>query len=87
MPATLDRPVEATTRLRRKNQLTLPEPIALVLEASTDDILVFEADPERPGTVVVHRVGRSFAGALTGVFGTTAQVLDYLEAEHAAWAD
>jgi bifunctional DNA-binding transcriptional regulator/antitoxin component of YhaV-PrlF toxin-antitoxin module len=87
MPAMLERPVEATTRLRRKNQLTLPEPIALILEANTDDILVFEADPERPGTVVVHRVGRSFAGALTGVFGPTAQVLDYQEEEHADWAE
>lgn len=87
MPALTDRPVEAEARLRAKNQLTLPEPIARALEVNTNDTLLFEEDPDQPGTVVVRRVGASFAGALTGVYGRTSDVLDYLEAEHAAWGD
>ena len=59
----------AEARLRMKNQLTLPEPIANALDAEPDDILVFETDPGQPGTAVVRRVPRTFAGALPGVYG------------------
>ncbi len=36
----------AEARLRMKNQLTLPEPIADALDAAPDDTIVFETDPE-----------------------------------------
>lgn len=79
--------IEAEARLRTKNQLTLPEPIAHLLDAQPDDILVFEADPAQPGTAVIRRVPRTFAGALPGMYGTTAEVRAFLRGEHEAWGD
>ena len=49
--AVLDRPIEAEARLRQKNQITLPDPIARALEAKPDDVLLFEVDPAEPGVV------------------------------------
>ena len=81
----VDRPVKGEARLRRKNQLTLPEPIAAALRAQPDDLLIFETDASDPGTACVRVVPRTFAGSMTGVFGTTEDVLGYLSDEHAAW--
>lgn len=80
-----DPPIAAEARLRPKNQLTLPEQIADALEARPNDVLVFETDPADPHAAVVRVLPRSFAGAMTGVFGTTEDVLTYLREEHAAW--
>ena len=81
------RPIEADARLRAKNQLTLPEPIADALGAEPNDVLVFEIDPTRPDVAVVHRVPGGFAGALTGTYGTTEDVKAFIREEHAAWGD
>jgi len=81
------RPIEADARLRAKNQLTLPEPIAVALGAELNDVLVFEIDPARPDVAVVHRVPGGFAGALTGTYGTTEDVKAFIREEHAAWGD
>jgi bifunctional DNA-binding transcriptional regulator/antitoxin component of YhaV-PrlF toxin-antitoxin module len=83
----LDRPIEADARLRAKNQLTLPEPIAEALGARTNDVLVFETDPMQPGVAHVHLVRAGLAGALTGVYGTTQQVKAFLREEHEAWGE
>lgn len=77
----------AEARLRMKNQLTLPEPIVNALDAEPDDTLVFETDPAQPGTAVIRRVPRTFAGALPGVYGTTEEVKAFLRTEHEAWGD
>jgi len=82
---TRDRPIEAEARLRAKNQITLPGPIAAALDAHPDDVLVFETDPEQPRTARIRLIPRSFAGALTGTFGTTEEVKAFLRDEHAAW--
>lgn len=82
-----DRPIEAEARLRPKNQLTLPGSIVEALDARPDDVLVFEADPTRPGFAQVHVVPRDFAGSLTGVYGTTDDVLAFVREEHAAWTE
>jgi hypothetical protein len=87
MMLTLDPPVRAEARLRPKNQLTLPEPIAAVLEARPDDLLLFEEDPAEPGTARVRLLPRTFAGALTGVYGTTDEVKAFLREEHTAWGE
>ncbi len=79
------RPIEADARLRAKNQLTLPEPIATALGAQRNDVLVFEFDPARPDVAVVHIVHAGFAGALTGTYGTTKDVKRFIREEHAAW--
>ena len=81
------RPIEADARLRAKNQLTLPEPIAVALGAELNDVLVFEIDPALPDVAVVHRVPGRFAAALTGTYGTTEDVKAFIREEHAAWAD
>lgn len=87
MDATMDRPVEAEARLRAKNQLTLPEAIANALDARPDDVLVFEADPREPGTARIHLVRHEFAGSMTGVYGTSDEVIAFLREEHAAWGE
>ena len=83
----LDRPIEAEARLRRKNQLTLPEPIARALDAAPDDILVFETDPTEPGIARVRILPRDFGGSLTGVFGTSEETLAYVRGERTAWGE
>jgi bifunctional DNA-binding transcriptional regulator/antitoxin component of YhaV-PrlF toxin-antitoxin module len=83
----LDRPIEAEARLRQKNQLTIPEPIVRALDAAPDDILVFEVDPAEPGVAHVRVMPRDFAGSLTGVFGTSEEVLEFVRGERAAWGE
>lgn len=81
------RPIEAEARLRAKNQLTLPEPIAEALGAEPNDVLVFEIDPTQRDVVLVHLVHAGFAGALTGTYGTTDEVKAFIREEHAAWGE
>ena len=81
------RPIGADARLRAKNQLTLPEPIAQALGAELNDVLVFEMDPTRPDVAIVHLVRAGFAGALTGTYGTTEAVKAFIREEHAAWGE
>ena len=83
----IDAPIRAEARLRRKNQLTLPERIAAALEAGPDDVLVFEADPAEPGTVRLRLMPEGFAGSLKGVYGTTDELKAWIREEHAAWGD
>jgi hypothetical protein len=83
----LDRPIEAHARLRQKNQLTLPEAIVRALDAAPDDLIVFEADPAEPGVAHLHLVPRDFAGSLTGVYGTSEEVLEFVRGERAAWGE
>lgn len=77
--------VQAEARLRPKNQITLPEPIVLALEAKTNDIVVFEVDPEDPRSVHLRLIPRAFAGSLTGVFGTTEETLAFVRGERESW--
>ena len=79
--------IEAEARLNTRNDLTLPEPIAEVLGAKPNDVLVFEVDPTRPDVAIVHRVPGTFAGALTGVYGTSDDVTALTREEHASWGD
>lgn len=83
----IDRPVEAEARLRQKNQLTLPGRIARALSVEPDDTLVFATDPADPGLVHLRVLPRAFAGSLTGVYGTSADVLAFVRGERAAWGD
>ncbi|HEY8869031.1 MAG TPA: hypothetical protein VIM30_06540 [Candidatus Limnocylindrales bacterium] len=85
--AVLDRPIEAEARLRQKNQLTLPAAIVRALDAAPDDIIVFEADQDQPGVAHLHLVPRDFAGSLTGVYGTSEQVLAFVRGEREAWGE
>jgi hypothetical protein len=84
---TISRPVAAEARLRAKNQLTLPEAIAGALDARPDDVLVFEADPREPGQAHVYLVRAAYAGSMSGIYGTSEDVIAFLREEHAAWGD
>jgi bifunctional DNA-binding transcriptional regulator/antitoxin component of YhaV-PrlF toxin-antitoxin module len=77
--------IEAEARLRAKNQITVPEAIVSALEAQPNDTLIFEADVADPGVIRVRLLPRSFAGALTGTFGTSEDVKAFLDDEHEAW--
>jgi hypothetical protein len=77
--------LEAEARLRAKNQITVPERVVAALDAQQDDTLVFEADAAEPGVIRVRLLPRSFAGSLTGVYGTSAEVVAFLREERAAW--
>jgi hypothetical protein len=83
----LDRHVEVEARLRQKNQLTLPEPVARALDARLDDRLLFEIDPAEPGVVRLRVLPRDFAGSMTGVFGTTDEALAFVRGERDAWGE
>jgi hypothetical protein len=82
-----DRPIEAEARLRQKNQLSVPDAIVRALGASPDDTFVFETDPAQPGVAHVHLVPRDVAGSLTGVYGTSEEVLAFAREERAAWGE
>lgn len=74
-------------RVRARYQVTLPEPVADALAAHPDDRLLFEADPAEPGVVRIRKARVSWAGAATGVFGTEAEVLEFLREERASWGE
>ena len=82
-----ERPIEAEARLRQKNQLTLPAAIVRILDAAPEDVIVFEANPAEPGVAHLHLVPREFAGSLTGVYGTSEEVLEFVRGERAAWGE
>jgi hypothetical protein len=85
--AVIGQPVEAEARLRAKNQLTLPDPIVRALDAAPDDVLLLAMDPTDPAVFHARLLPRSFAGSLTGVFGTAEETLAYARGERAAWGD
>jgi len=80
-------PIEADARLRAKNQITVPDAIVRALGAGPDDVLAFEVDPAEPGVAHIRLMPRDFAGSLTGVFGTSEEVLEYIRAERASWGE
>ena len=77
--------IQASARLRKKNQLTLPAPVANAIGARPNDLLVFDENPAEPDTVIVRRMPGSFAGTMPGVYGTTRDVFGFIRAEHATW--
>ena len=79
--------IAVDARLRAKNQLTVPDAIVRALGATPDDVLAFEADPAEPGVVHVRRMPRDFAGSLTGMWGSTEEVLAYVQEERASWGE
>ena len=79
--------LQFAVNLRRKNQLTLPQPIADRLGARPGDRLVFETDGAEPGVIHVRRLLDSYAGVATGVYGTEEEVAEYLRQERASWGE
>jgi len=70
--------VSAEARLRARNQITLPEAVAEAAGLEAGDVFMVELRPDEPDTVRLHRIRKSYAGALTGVYGDTRAYLDEL---------
>lgn len=61
--------VMAEARLRGRNQLTLPDPVVQAGGLAEGERFVVEIDPAEPGTVHLHRIRSSYAGAFREVYG------------------
>lgn len=82
----MDETLEIAVSLRERNQLTLPDRVASRLGARPGDRLVLLIEPAEPDVVRLRRLPRSYAGALTGVYGRTAEEqAAYLARERATW--
>jgi bifunctional DNA-binding transcriptional regulator/antitoxin component of YhaV-PrlF toxin-antitoxin module len=75
-------PVTAEARLRRKSQLTVPDPIVQAANVREGDRFVVEVAPAEPDTITLRRIRSSYAGALNGVYG---DAHEYLQGERATW--
>lgn len=77
--------LEAEVGLRQKNQLTLPEPIASQLGAQPGDHLVITVLDDEPGIARIRRLPRSYAGSMSGLYGTPEEVAVYVRKERESW--
>ena len=82
MLSDMTRSVSAEARLRRKSQLTLPDPVVQAANLGPGDRFLVEVAPDDPDTIHLHRIRPSYAGALDGVYGG---VDDYVANERATW--
>jgi bifunctional DNA-binding transcriptional regulator/antitoxin component of YhaV-PrlF toxin-antitoxin module len=79
---------EVEVRLRPKNQLTLPEAVAERLGVGPGDRLILSIDEERPTSVALRPIRRSYAGILKGVYGRNSEeIAEYLRGERASWGE
>src|SRR5438105_15527423 len=79
-------PIEVISVLRERNQLTLPERIALALEARPGDELALTVDESSPRTAQLRVLPRSYAGIAGSVYGRTAEErAAYVAEERATW--
>lgn len=77
--------LEVEVRLRRKNQLTLPEPIAQRLGVGPGDRFVFRLVEEQAGRVEMRYLRASYAGAAPGIYGAESEAAEYVRRERASW--
>ena len=77
--------LELEVSLRQKNQITIPEEVVRRLGLASGDRLVMAIDDAQPDRVQLRPIRRSYAGLLTGVYGTNEEALEYVRAERASW--
>ena len=77
--------IEIEVRLNDKNELTLPDEVMERLRLRPGDRLVVAFDEGGPDRLQVRPLRRSYAGILTGVYGTDEEALEYVRAERASW--
>jgi len=82
MLSDMRRAIAAEARLRRKSQLTLPDPVVQAANLGVGDRFLVEVAPDDPDTIHLHRIRPSYARALEGVYGG---VDDYVKGERATW--
>ena len=59
----------AETRLRERNQLTLPDAVAKAAGITEGDRFVVTFEPDHPDSVRLDRIRDSYAGSLAIVYG------------------
>jgi bifunctional DNA-binding transcriptional regulator/antitoxin component of YhaV-PrlF toxin-antitoxin module len=74
--------VIAETRVRARNQLTLPDPVVHAAGIAEGDRFVVEIDANDPDIVRLHRIRPSYAGALAGLYGDQTA---YVDEERRSW--
>lgn len=82
MMSDMPRAISAEARLRRKSQLTLPDPVVQAANLDVGDRFLVEVAPDDPDTIRLHRIRPSYAGALGGVYG---DVDEFVTGERATW--
>ena len=82
MMSDMPRSISAEARLRRKSQLTLPDPVVQAANLNVGDRFLVEVAPDDPDTIHLHRIRPSYAGALGGVYGGADE---YVTGERATW--
>lgn len=72
------------TRLRARNQLTLPAAVVRAVGLVEGDRLVVDLDPDAADIVRLRRIRRTYAGTLADVYGdATATLVE----ERASWPE
>ena len=61
--------VMAETRLRERNQLTLPDAVAKAAGIAEGERFVVTFDPEHPDAVRLDRIRSSYAGSMADTYG------------------
>jgi len=79
----MPRAITAEARLRTRNQLTIPGPIARAAGIEPGERFVVQLEPDDHDTVLLRRVRKSYAGSLPGLWGQDTQA--YLEGERKTW--
>jgi bifunctional DNA-binding transcriptional regulator/antitoxin component of YhaV-PrlF toxin-antitoxin module len=77
--------LELEVNLRQKNLLTLPEEVVRRLGLAPGDRLVVTIDEAQPDRVELRPIRRSYAGVLTGLYGTDEEALEYVRGERESW--
>lgn len=75
--------ISAETRLRDRNQLTLPDAIVRAGQIEVGQAFVVELKSGDPDLVLLRRVRGSYAGALRGLWGEDPDA--WLETEREEW--
>jgi bifunctional DNA-binding transcriptional regulator/antitoxin component of YhaV-PrlF toxin-antitoxin module len=74
--------VSGETRIRAKNQMTLPASVVRAAGIVEGDRFFVEVTPVDPDSILLHRIRSSYAEALKTTYGDTTE---YLEAERGGW--
>ena len=76
--------IEERIRVRNKNQITIPKPIAEVRNIAEGREVIAHIDDSRPYEIVLRIVPDTYAGALTDVFEGI-DAAKFGEAERVSW--
>ncbi len=73
--------------VRKKNQVTVPMPIATALGLRAGDRLLFVIHEHERGEAHLYRMPESFAGVAPHAYGGSRNSSDFMRAEREAWEE